>query len=295
MYLISLIIASSATTVLSENVDVRHTHDIKVSNITEQFSKSSANTPALMHGVDLGVSLPNWEDYLISEKLDGIRAYWDGEYFWSRTGTAIPVPDSFKEDLPNQPLDGELWMGRGTLGSISGLLQRNDLQHPDWQKVRFGVFDLPMSNLTFQDRYARLRNLIPDNSTNVFLIGQFHATSQIHSNRFFETIIENRGEGAMLHHKRSFYTPGRTSHLLKMKPEDTTTGKVIGYKPGTGKYEGKLGSLLIEDTAGRQYYVGSGLSDRQRDNPPPLGTVIEIEHTGYTSNGLPRFPRFLSY
>lgn len=46
----------------------------------------------------------------MSEKYDGIRAYWDGKDFWSRSGRTMPVvPDSFKKGLPDVGLDGELW------------------------------------------------------------------------------------------------------------------------------------------------------------------------------------------
>ena len=47
--------------------------------------------------------------WYMSEKLDGIRAYWDGTQFWSKSGKLINLPDSFKEGLPDFHLDGELW------------------------------------------------------------------------------------------------------------------------------------------------------------------------------------------
>ena len=47
----------------------------------------------------------------MSEKFDGIRAYWDSarKKFFSRNGNELQVPDWFKENMPNIPLDGELW------------------------------------------------------------------------------------------------------------------------------------------------------------------------------------------
>ena len=56
-----------------------------------------------------GVAL---DDYWVSEKLDGVRAYWDGERFWSRGGNEYRAPDWFTEGFPDVPMDGELWMGR---------------------------------------------------------------------------------------------------------------------------------------------------------------------------------------
>src|SRR5580658_9321513 len=50
--------------------------------------------------------------WLMSEKLDGVRAYWDGKQFLSRQGNLYRAPDWFIEGLPSVPLDGELWIDR---------------------------------------------------------------------------------------------------------------------------------------------------------------------------------------
>ena len=50
-----------------------------------------------------GVAL---DDYWVSEKLDGVRAYWDGERFWSRGGNEYRAPDWFTEGFPDVPMDG---------------------------------------------------------------------------------------------------------------------------------------------------------------------------------------------
>jgi len=46
----------------------------------------------------------------MSEKLDGVRAYWDGKQFLSRQGNLYHAPAWFTEHLPAVPLDGELWI-----------------------------------------------------------------------------------------------------------------------------------------------------------------------------------------
>eukprot|EP00122_Pirum_gemmata_P019906 Pgem_evm1s18622 len=40
--------------------------------------------------------------YWISEKLDGVRAYWDGQKFYSRAGNEFYAPEFFKKGLPKQ-------------------------------------------------------------------------------------------------------------------------------------------------------------------------------------------------
>ena len=66
-------------------------------------------------------------DYLVSEKFDGVRAFWDGKNLWSRGGENISAPSWFLQDFPNNiKLDGELWLGRnsGDFEKISALTRQ---------------------------------------------------------------------------------------------------------------------------------------------------------------------------
>ena len=38
--------------------------------------------------------------WLISEKLDGVRCYWDGKTMWTRNGNLFYPPDWFVKELP---------------------------------------------------------------------------------------------------------------------------------------------------------------------------------------------------
>ncbi|MDP3031565.1 MAG: DNA ligase, partial [Rhodocyclaceae bacterium] len=58
--------------------------------------------------------------YWVSEKLDGVRAYWDGRQLRFRSGNVILAPAWFIAALPAHSLDGELWLGRGTFERLSG-------------------------------------------------------------------------------------------------------------------------------------------------------------------------------
>jgi DNA ligase 1 len=81
--------------------------------------------------------------YWVSEKLDGVRAYWDGTRLITRGGHPIAAPDWFTAGFPTIPLDGELWMGRGTFETLSGTVRRLEPDHDAWRAVRYRVFDLP--------------------------------------------------------------------------------------------------------------------------------------------------------
>src|ERR1700744_3644593 len=70
---------------------------------------SSAPPLILANTYHPGIALP---DYWVSEKLDGVRGYWDGEKLLTRGGQRINAPPWFTANWPKTALDGELWAGR---------------------------------------------------------------------------------------------------------------------------------------------------------------------------------------
>ena len=70
----------------------------------------------------------------MSEKLDGVRAYWDGEAFVSRLGNQFYAPDWFVADLPADTLDGELWVGRKMFQQTTSIV-RSGAQGDEWKQV----------------------------------------------------------------------------------------------------------------------------------------------------------------
>ena len=54
-----------------------------------------------------------------------------------------------------------------------------------------------------------------------------------------------------------------------------------------------LGALLVENGDGLRFRIGTGFKDKDRKNPPPIGTVITYKYFGKTNKGLPRFASFL--
>ena len=57
----------------------------------------------------------NWDNssdptgWLMSEKYDGMRLYWNGSDFFTRQGKKVKVPYYWKRQMPRYALDGELW------------------------------------------------------------------------------------------------------------------------------------------------------------------------------------------
>jgi len=239
------------------------------------------------------------EHYWVSEKLDGVRAYWDGRHLISRQGNRFAAPAWFTAGFPDVPLDGELWMGRGTFEELSGIVRQLNPDDTQWRKVRYMVFDLPLPDLTFDERLLRLNALLAvSDIPHLQPVEQYKAKGQDALMRELETVVAQGGEGLMLHRGAALYRAGRSGDLLKLKTYEDAEAVVVAHLPGKGKYQGMMGSLLVEirdaDTQqARRFKIGTGFSDAQRADPPAIGSIITYKYFGTTNTGLPRFASFL--
>ena len=234
------------------------------------------------------------EQYWVSEKLDGVRAYWDGATLYSRQGNRFQVPAWFVKEFPQTPLDGELWMGRGTFETLSGIVRRKKPNDKDWRNIRFMVFDLPADSADFDGRLRRLKTIFSAiQSPQIGLVEQFRVTDSAELKAALHRIVSQGGEGLMLRKADSRHKAGRTDDLLKLKLHEDAEAVVIAHLPGKGKYKGMLGSLVVETSDGKRFKLGSGFSDQERRQPPPIGAIVTYKHYGKTRNGIPRFASFL--
>ncbi len=229
----------------------------------------------------------------MSEKYDGLRGFWDGKKLWSRKGHPLQAPDYFLAELPKDvALDGELWMGRGKFEeTISTVLA----QTPDerWRQVRFMVFDAPEAKGTFEQRMEFLRATLPAKKAFAKPVPQERCQGAKHLLAERDRVVALGGEGLMLRQPESEYEARRSPTLLKVKPHDDAEATVTGHLPGKGKFAGKLGAVRVRTEDGREFSIGTGFTDAQRESPPAVGTVITYRYRGRTAKGLPRFPSFL--
>lgn len=239
------------------------------------------------------------DEYWVSEKLDGVRAYWDGKQLRSKQGHVYHAPAWFIEALPDFPLDGELWLDRGRFADLLSTVRKQQAINDEWQKVTYQVFDLPHSRLTFDQRLAYLRDFFSQHNRCPWLklIPQFKVKTEQALLEKLSTIEQQKGEGLMLHRGSALYRSGRTDALLKLKSYADAEAIVIAYSPGKGKYQGKLGALIVEAIngaqKGKQFKLGSGFSDQERAHPPEIGSLVTYKYFGFTSTGLPRFASYL--
>jgi DNA ligase-1 len=232
--------------------------------------------------------------YWVSEKYDGVRGYWDGRQLWTRGGEAIAAPAWFTAPLPAQPLDGELWAGRGRFEHALSTVRSHTPNDAAWRALRFMVFDLPAEPGDFDHRLAALRRLLPLAAAPwVVPVPQRRATTHAALQALLDKTVRAGGEGLMLHRGTSAYRSERTDDLLKFKTYDDAEARVLAHLPGKGKHEGRLGALLVETGEGLRFKLGGGFSDAQRAAPPPIGSLVTYRYNGLNASGVPRFARFM--
>ena len=227
--------------------------------------------------------------YLVSEKFDGVRAIWNGKTLNFRSGKEINAPRWFIDGLPRQALDGELWLGRGKFDQLSGIVRKELPDDNAWRQVRYMIFELPGASGSFSQRSDAISEIIHQANTPwLQKIEQFSVVDRNGLQKRLDQVVKAGGEGLMLHRADAIYETGRSDTLLKMKPSEDAEAVVIAHLPGKGKYAGAMGALRVRTPDGLEFNLGSGFTDEQRKNPPPLGATVTYRYREVTSKGLPR-------
>ncbi len=229
----------------------------------------------------------NVSSWYMSEKLDGIRAYWDGKKLISRNGKIFSSPDFFTKDFPKHKLDGELWTKRDNFSTVVSIVNKKK-SHKKWSELTYNIFEVPDTKGNLLQRLNRVKE-----TKYIKIIGQIKVKDKEHLNIFLKTIENKGGEGVVVRDGDLAYYTGRNKNSLKVKSYIDTECKVVGYNEGKGKYKNILGSLSCKMKNMQVIKIGSGLSDNQRLKPPEIGTMIRFKYYGLTSKGNPRFPIFL--
>ncbi|HEH4740269.1 TPA: DNA ligase [Campylobacter coli] len=243
----------------------------------------------------------NFNGYLMSEKLDGIRGIWEAGKFKTRQDNPIHTPSYFTYNFPSFKLDGELWMARAKFDEVSALIRSDSLDSSLWKSVTYNVFDVPnaceefkLTPCTLSNRLKVLERYLQQNpNPYIKIIKQIPIKDQEHLKEFYKDIIFNKGEGVVIRKDFAPYEKGRSKNALKLKPYEDAECKVIAYTEGKGKFQGKIGALLCQMPDDRVIKIGSGLKDKDRENPPKIGSIVTYKFNGLTKNSLPRFPVFL--
>ena len=257
----------------------------------DKLVKSGPMDLMLAHTFDGTVDPKGW---LMSEKLDGVRCYWNGARLYSRNGNAFQPPKWFIDELPKDiALDGELWTKRDDFQNAVGIVKKMDGKG-DWSQIKYMVYDAPLINKSFKQRIKIAEEaLAKNNSKYVVLHKQEVCKDQAHLDKAMDMVIQAKGEGMMIKDPNSKYEQRRSKALLKVKKFDDAEATVIGHLKGTGRCQDMTGAIQVKNDNGVVFKIGSGFTDAQRRSPPKKGARVTYKYQGLTKAGVPRFPIFM--
>eukprot|EP01060_Flectonema_neradi_P041694 TRINITY_DN997_c0_g1_i1.p1 TRINITY_DN997_c0_g1~~TRINITY_DN997_c0_g1_i1.p1 ORF type:complete len:330 (+),score=64.61 TRINITY_DN997_c0_g1_i1:40-1029(+) len=272
----------------------------------------------LAHPLKENSSIAGW---FVSEKLDGVRAFWWKNKLWTRNGAVLTVPKGFRSEMdaffPGGKADGELFIKRDRFQqTISAVTKEcKDGGEINWSTkdgdVKFYVFDIPpptrggkMVKIPASDRMQTLNQLLVNTISKrkpryIEIVPTIRLPPDEERARsalsdLLKQTVSGRGEGLMVRHPDSVYVDGRSRDLLKVKETEDEEALVFDIALGIGKYDGLIGALRCMLMNGVTFECGVGLNDEQRAADPSefVGKVITVKHQGITDKGVPRFPHF---
>lgn len=169
-------------------------------------------------------------------------------------------PAWFIAALPTVALDGEPWLGHKRFDALSGRPLEIVVQAQQ-----------PWLHAVAQQR---VRN-----------------AAALHT--LLRKTLKAGGEGLVLHRANALWSPGRSDALLKLKLHADDEARVVAHVAGKGKHAGRLGALLLEMPDGKRFALGTGFTNAQRENPPPVGAVVTYRYRDLSPKGLPRAAVFV--
>ena len=167
--------------------------------------QAAANAAKLQHGYDYsGQDITGWH---ISEKLNGCRAYWDGQQLFSKSGRVINAPRITAQLPAGLALDGELYAGRSNFESARLLTQYGK----DDGSTQFIAFDAPGVRAAWPERLAQAI------ATGVKTVAPLRCPTPEDVAQALRQTLRLGGEGLMARRPNTLYKPGRSSDVLKLK------------------------------------------------------------------------------
>lgn len=231
----------------------------------------------------------NIKGWYMSEKFDGIRAYWNTKELLSKNGNKIYAPKWFVDNLPPFELDGELWTKRGDFENIQNIVL-DTKPSKNWEDITYNIFEVPNTKGDFDTRLKKLEDWLKANPIQyIKIIPQIVCKNEKHLDEFLKNMLEQKAEGVMLKNPFLEYKEGKNDNLLKVKTFFDDEAVVISrnFK------DGRLKSLVLKLKDETTFNIGNGFSTKDRLNPPKIGEIITFKYYGFTKKGKPKFASFL--
>ena len=135
-----------------------------------------------------------------------------------------------------------------------------------WDRIPLADFRAGICVIPCQTRWSMM---VAGPTTERVRIAKTTMVNTIHiAQELYQEQLAAGEEGIILKNPAGHWENKRVKHQVKMKAELEADLRVTGFLPGTGKYEGKIGSLLVESADGKvKTAVGTGFSDEERSLP----------------------------
>lgn len=232
----------------------------------------------------------NINNWYMSEKLDGIRAYWNGKELLSKNGNKIYAPNWFIQNFPPFPIDGELYTKINDFENIQNIVL-DTTPSKNWKQITYNIFEVPNEKGNFDTRLKKIEDWLKINPNKyIKIIPQIVCKDKDHLNRFLKKMLEKKAEGVMLKNPFLEYEKGRSSNLLKVKTFFDDEAVVVSYNYDKN---GKFKSLVVKLKNEITFNLGNGFTNKDRENPPKIGDIVTFKYYGFTKNGKPKFASFL--
>eukprot|EP01114_Cavostelium_apophysatum_P022336 TRINITY_DN8047_c0_g1_i1.p1 TRINITY_DN8047_c0_g1~~TRINITY_DN8047_c0_g1_i1.p1 ORF type:complete len:636 (-),score=14.49 TRINITY_DN8047_c0_g1_i1:53-1960(-) len=167
---------------------------------------------------------PNFfpQNWLLSEKIDGIRFLWTGKGLYSRRGLAIPCPPSISDQLPrDMQLEGDLWITRN-----ARFRSKDVLRSHDWNNMKIMVSDAPKLDKPYIDRLEILRSRFPPDHKTIQVVETKSSSSAEMIMESFVDVINRQGFGLILRDPSARYVAGKSAASLLITPQYLSVAKV---------------------------------------------------------------------
>ena len=229
--------------------------------------------------------------WYMSEKLDGIRAYWNGKELFTKNGNKIYAPIWFTKNFPNFELDGELWTKRDDFENIQSIVL-DKTPSSKWREITYNIFEIPNKSGDFDKRLELIKLWqIKNKNRFIKIIPQLKCKNKEHLNLYLKRLINKKAEGIILKNPKPFYFKGRNSNILKVKKFNDMEGVIIGFNYDENK---RLKSLVLKLSNDVIFNLGGGFREEIRLNHKfKVGDIITFKYYGFTKNGKPKFASFL--
>lgn len=231
-------------------------------------------------------TISNW---MMSEKLDGIRAYWDGERLLSKNGNIINAPLWFTKNFPKFKLDGELWTKRNDFENIQSIVL-DKKPTSKWNEITYNIFEVPEKKGNFSKRLNKIKIWQEYNKNKyIKVIEQIACKNEQHLNKYLNKLISQKAEGVIIKNPVPQYFIGRSSNILKVKKFKDMEAKVIGINYTKNKFK----SLVLRLDNNIVFNLGNGFSKNEKLNHPKIGDIVTFKYYNLTKFGKPKFASFL--